>query len=170
MITKTAIFLSFGVIPAWFAPQAKADAHSTARMEINRKYYAINTASAKPDNKAVLGFNSPNFRAGIARNQAQTAKIHGRYVMLHAWRMAYNDAQSLKIQTSIQRFKLKNNVATVVLKDFATIVYRDRDAQVTKSQVIITTATETWVKNNNHWQLLRSYTFASKQMPPKTLT
>ena len=174
MKNKLVVLLALGVASTCFVAHAKADADSIARAELSQVYRVVNAGASRESKTAcafILNFNAPrNVRFGIAENQVTTARIHGRYGVLLMWRAAYDHAQSININTSIQRFKLENNRATVVIKDYATIVHRDAETEETKSEVIITLATETWVKNKGSWKLLRSYTLASKQMPSQTLT
>jgi hypothetical protein len=164
------IALSTVVLATCFTSQVRAGSTSTARKELSQVYTALNAAAAQSNAQAVYSFNSSDFRCGIATNQLKTAKIHGRYGMLLTWHAAYENSQFLYIKTSIERLNLKNNRATVVIKDIATIVHKDSVAKATTREVMITRATETWVKRNKRWQLLRTYTLASKQLPSRTLT
>ena len=120
-------------------------AQDQARKAIQANYVKRDAAASRKDANAYWSLRTDNF-VWISKNgKRKTAKqLKPETVKM------FNAAESLNGRAIIQKFTLKGDTATVLVKDSGTIVI---PVSKTRKNVIkvAETASDTWIKRNGKW-------------------
>ncbi len=134
-----------------------ADAVSDARKGIEGALKKSSIAAAKHDPAGLLATYSPDYV--LVTKKGQTMTLAGLRQNVYQLTKA---AKSMNIKDTIQKFRLKGNVATVLTKEDAVIVLSNAK---TKHDTVIKSVSVTediWVKSGGGWLHRRSTQISSQ--------
>ena len=143
----------------WLAPSARADTAAQARKAIQAAYDREDAAADRKDIKGVLANCAPDFQA-IELDGSRSTLADARKSMS----MAFQQFKTVTAKTTIQKFTLQGNKATMTVKEYAQMTTGPLGPKKqTHKLIVVGTDQDTWVKHGNRWLKEITRTISRKQ-------